>query len=446
MGPGSPDGGIDRTPMPHRAPSRRTLLRGAAAGTATVLSAAELRGDADRGGAVHLPLTGVTVVMTAPGRRRIAHGPGEVLPATRIAACATTADHRTLSAEEDAVRAAVEATPILPDLATLLPHARDLLQQAALDLHVLDAGLPAPVASWAPPWRHVWPRDAAHVAVAWSRLGVMERAEQIVRTLASFAGPDGWFEARYAPGTTTAPDDRERQLDGTGWFLWALAELASHGSPLCEEGAVAAAAERCTHLLRELTGNGHRLPPASPDYWEVPEHHPTIATTALVAAGLESATRLQLAGASEPAAHRLRGIIEREYGRSGFGRYPRRHGADAGMLFLLPPYAAEPTGEAVVALEGLERRLARPAGGIAPGEHWRRDGISWTPQTAMLAQAHAAQGDHAQAARLLTWLGSHRTSAGSLPEKVRATGEPASVAPLGWSAALVVATLSVPAR
>jgi len=53
-----------------------------------------------------------------------------------------------------------------------------------------------------------------------------------------------------------------------------------------------------------------------------------------------------------------------------------------------------------------------------------------------LLSKDAAKADRAEA--LLTWLGDHRTDAGSFPEKVLYDGRPAAVAPLAWTAALVV--------
>jgi GH15 family glucan-1,4-alpha-glucosidase len=82
----------------------------------------------------------------------------------------------------------------------------------------------------------------------------------------------------------------------------------------------------------------------------------------------------------------------------------------------------------------------RPAGGLAPGSEWKQDGISWTPETALVAYTAAMSGQPEVAARWMDWLSAHRTSWGSLPEKVRADGAPAGPAPLAWTAALVVLT------
>ena len=56
----------------------------------------------------------------------------------------------------------------------------------------------------------------------------------------------------------------------------------------------------------------------------------------------------------------------------------------------------------------------------------------------MVAHAAACSGRGAQARSWLDWLDAHRTSWGSIPEKVLADGSPAGPAPLGWSAAAVV--------
>lgn len=412
-------------------PSRRRLLRAGAAG-AGILATLPLASD-DHTWHAALPLLSQTVALRAPGQRLAVHAPAGVLPGTRILRGARHLD--ALAADEQVVRDAVAAHPD--------PHG-DLLLSAALDLHVLSAGLAAPIASWARSWRYVWPRDAAHVAVAFARLGLADRAAGIVRDLARLAGEDGWFEARYVVGTRRSPDGRGRQLDGTGWFLWALDEVAAVAPALPQEPPVRDAARRCARMLLGLTGDGDRLPPASPDFWEVRERRPTIGSCAMVAAGLERAGTVlapdTLGSRCARASGRLRARIAEAFGRSGYGRYPGRRAADAGMLFLLPPYARAVDPRVAARVEPARAAMARAAGGVAPGELWRRDGVSWTPQSAMFAQARSVIGDAAGAAALLGWLAAHRTSAGSLPEKVLVGGEPASVAPLAWTAALVVTT------
>ena len=80
------------------------------------------------------------------------------------------------------------------------------------------------------------------------------------------------------------------------------------------------------------------------------------------------------------------------------------------------------------------------AGGLAPGAGWKQDGISWTPETALVAYTAAMSGRPSTAEHWMDWLNTHRTEAGSLPEKVLATGTPAGPAPLAWTASLVILT------
>jgi glucoamylase len=84
--------------------------------------------------------------------------------------------------------------------------------------------------------------------------------------------------------------------------------------------------------------------------------------------------------------------------------------------------------------------MARPAGGLAPGGSWRRDGVSWTNATASRAMTAAFIDHRDEALTRLRWLDQHRTAAGSLPEKVLPNGQPAAVSPLAWTAAAVVIT------
>src|SRR5690606_12550686 len=99
-----------------------------------------------------------------------------------------------------------------------------LLRDALLDLRVLLEG-GASVAAWSPHWRYVWPRDAAHVAVALAYAGFAAEAEEHLAWLETVQVDGEWFEARYDPATLTSPDERPRQLDGHGWALWAVEQV-----------------------------------------------------------------------------------------------------------------------------------------------------------------------------------------------------------------------------
>jgi hypothetical protein len=332
----------------------------------------------------------------------------------------------------------------------------NLLETASLDLHVLALAGPAVVAGWPSYWRYVWPRDASHAAVALARSGRADEAQSVLAFLAGVQDPSGWFEARYLPDGSGPPDGRKRQLDGTGWVLWASAEVAEH-LPAASGRALATSLrpliDRSLDLIQTQTSSATGLPSPSPDYWEVDEDTLTLGTAAPLAAGLWGAGRL-LALAGDAAAsqrafsaeQRLRSAID-----EGFAprRYPRHLGSDnpdAAVAFLLPPYAASVRPAVLAALVSAEPRMGRANGGLAPGSSWKQDGIAWTPETAQFALAHALCGQTEDAARLLTWLAEHRTSHGSLPEKVLHNGAPAGPAPLSWTAALVMLAIEALTR
>jgi glucoamylase len=115
---------------------------------------------------------------------------------------------------------------------------------------------------------------------------------------------------------------------------------------------------------------------------------------------------------------------------------------DAAVSMLLPPFAERVKPAVAEAWRQAAHELSRPAGGLAPGAGWKRDGISWTAETALFALTAAGMGDTERAEHWLRWLRAHRTEAGSLPEKVLGNGRPAAVAPLAWTGALVLLTLT----
>ena len=143
------------------------------------------------------------------------------------------------------------------------------------------------------------------------------------------------------------------------------------------------------------------------------------------------------------AAKQLDRTIEREFAPHGYPHTTRPgSGADAAVNFLAPPFAP-PDSEVSRAVEDTAERLTIENGGTVPGERWPQDpSVAWTPQTALFALSAAAGGDKAEADRRLEWLAEHRTSLGTFPEKVDGTGAPKTVAPLAWTSAIVVLTLS----
>ena len=353
---------------------------------------------------------------------------------------------------------------------------------------MLTLGNGAALAGWSPHWRYVWPRDAAFVVAALARAGHTEDAERVLTFLQQVrpaqGASSGGFQARYLPdGSGGVPDDRGPEADGAGWVLWAAAVLAD-AVPRPDRTALLTrlepllsfAARACLTTL----DRGGGLPSPGLDYWEIGDRRVSLGLAAPILAGLEAAPPLlaeagrpDLADRARTAAGALSAMIAVRFGAYGYPRYadgPNGAPRDAALTFLLPPFrattatTATTTADAVTANGGqaataigpmpdsaaealmaawssAQVELRRPAGGLAPGAAWRADGVSWTPETALFALTAAHTGQRAVANGWLSWLDAHRTRAGALPEKVLADGSPAAVAPLAWTAALVVLTL-----
>lgn len=339
-------------------------------------------------------------------------------------------------------------------------------------------------------WRYTWPRDASFGAVALGTVGLGDEALAVLDHLAALQLPDGSFAARYTH-SGQVPDARPAQTDGVGWFLWAAGclaggSLAPQGAPTgASQGTSAGGAQpgptsqpgsgarsgastqsgsgaqsgpatsgwggrlvtalgRAAACLMTRTATPSHLPAASPDYWEVRERTLTLGTAAPVLMGLEAAHALARAGldlgleasALGERCSRVRQAVVRNYGPT-WGRYPRTDAVDAAIALVGPPFMeALPGVEAVRATA--RARLGRRSGGLAPGSSWRDDGVSWTPETALVALSARYWGWQGEAEALLAWLEAHRTASGALPEKVRPDGAPAGPAPLAWSDALVL--------
>jgi hypothetical protein len=328
------------------------------------------------------------------------------------------------------------------------PDQRLAATRALLDLRLLIRPGGAAVAAPEPYWAYVWPRDASFAAAALAVTGHRDEALAILGFLATTQRADGTWPARSRPDAGEVGDGRAPQLDATGWVPWA-AWLASDGGtdldaaerlwPVVRQAAMAAA--------RSLRPDG--LPPAGPDYRERRERQPTLGTAAPLRAGLRSAARLAaiLGHRDDERVFRTAavtldaGMRRQLIGPGGWQRTPAGGGADQAVTWLAPPFAPAESGvRAAVAAARAE--LTVDGGGIVPGLPWA-GADPWTPATASFALAAAGLGDRAATDRLLGWLLDHRTALGSFPERVRkADGAPRSAAPLGWTAALVVLTLS----
>jgi len=335
---------------------------------------------------------------------------------------------------------------------------QEMVRTALLDLHQLSGPNGAVAAGAAPHWNYAWPRDTAFAAVALARTGHHREALQSLAFLQRVQLADGGFEARYLLNGKGAPDDRARQSDGAGWALWAAWEVSRVSTS--RDGASPSTALRplldeATAFALAATRDGRRLPPPSPDYWEVGVSRTSLGTVAPLLAGLAASQQMYaalgesaLAQRSAAAASRLRVLVRQRFGdgyqRFGAGALRSLRvgggGLDAAVTFLMPPFAQNPAPQVVDAWTRYQSDALRAAGGLSPGSQWKQDGISWTPETALVAYTAAVSGRPEVAARWMDWLSAQRTPWGSLPEKVLASGAPAGPAPLAWTAALVVLT------
>lgn len=328
----------------------------------------------------------------------------------------------------------------------------DMTTAALLDIHALTPD-GAALAGYNPNWRYVWPRDASFIAAALATAGHPDDALAILEFLQDVQHPDGTFEARYLPDGSGPPDDRGIQIDGTGWVLWA----ADHILTTLDPGDLRAhqirtdlhsLLERSTAQLLHQVDTPTSLPPPSADYWEHRENSLTLGTAAPVLAGLRSAHRIwtddgeaALAMEAQQAADRLQAAIEAEFGPT-YARYAHGTERDAATAFLLAPFQPAALDGAGEAWHASIEPMLRPAGGLAPGASWGEQSLSWTPQTSLYALAAAHNGQPQMALEWLSWLDAHRTPLGAIPEKVSPDGTPAAVAPLAWSAAVVILTVA----
>ncbi|GAA4144527.1 hypothetical protein GCM10022416_35360 [Actinomadura keratinilytica] len=336
------------------------------------------------------------------------------------------------------------------------PADREMAERALLDLRLLTRPNGASLASWYGAWRYAWPRDAAFAAAAFAVTGHMPEARRVLRFLERVQTDEGRWAARYHPDGSAVIDGRAPQLDALGWVVWASWLVHTHdpaGAGRLPElwPMVVRAADQ---LASSLDSTG--LPPPSSDYFErSPDteqdpDRPTLGVVGPVLAGLRAAADLARdRGDPARASHwrnaslRLSNAVARHFAPYGYPRSPIRGGRmDTSVTFVAPPFAPQDPGVSAAVLNAA-RRLTLSNGGVLPGEKWAGNRtVAWTPEMAMFALAAASSGRAQEARARLDWLARHRTSLGALPEKVDAKGRPAGVAPLGWTASLVLLTLT----
>ncbi|MGP3691616.1 hypothetical protein ACTVZO_44480 [Streptomyces sp. IBSNAI002] len=330
---------------------------------------------------------------------------------------------------------------------------RAAARRALLSMRALLQPNGASAAAWSPPWEYSWPRDGAFVAAAFAATGHSEEAYRILQYDVRTQRADGTWEARTTLDGSGPPDGRPWQLDGNGWVPWSVwqwYQAAPAGTraagldalyPMVRKAADRAAAS--------LGANG--LPPASPDYWELPTATTNIGTAAPLLAGLNAAA--DLAGSRGQDADRVKWTAAARKLSAGIARYfaplgyqrtiDGKHGRDSAAAFMAPPFNRAPA-DLPAALVSTQRALLQPNGGLLPGNDpgapW--GSYAWTASTGFFALAWAQLGDTARADAVLNWVLAKRNGLGEFPETVNGAGHPSSVAPLGWTDAVMVMALS----
>ncbi len=354
-----------------------------------------------------------------------------------VAAAATlaAADPARPALVERQVRGEVPDVWFCSGQAAVGDHA-EMTDAALADLRGLGTARGGTVAARAPAlWDYVWPRDASFAAAALAVAGHVDDATGVLDFLATVQHDDGTFEARYHADGTPVDDGRHPQLDGSGWVLWAL-RVVEDAAPADQRPAIearfAGLRQRSVAAIEAALRPDGTLRPSA-DYWETGSGTLTLGTVAPLLAGARAA-------GEDALADRLTTVLVTEFGLYGYPRLSRSHAMDAAVAMTSPAFLGQWPPGARDAADRAEAAMTTGAGGVKPGERWKDDGISWTPETALFAYAWASDGQDQRAEAWLAWLDAHRTGAGALPEKVLADDTPAGPAPLGWTAALVVLT------
>ncbi|GLY88186.1 hypothetical protein Airi02_061150 [Actinoallomurus iriomotensis] len=330
---------------------------------------------------------------------------------------------------------------------------RDAATRALLSMRALLQPNGASAAAWYSAWKYSWPRDSSFVSAAFAHTGHPEEAYQILTYNASTQRPDGTWEARTKLDGSGPPDGRHWQLDANGWVPWAAwqwYQTAPRPGRKAKLARLYPMIERAAdYAAGSLDTEG--LPPASPDYWESGTDTANIGTAAPLLSGLNASADLARRAGHEQdaarwaaAARKLSRAIAEKFAPTGYQRTADgQHGHDSAAAFMAPPFNRAPTGLRA-ALDTSYRALLRPNGGVVPGDdpavHWGNS--TWTPSTLFFALAWSGIGERKKAGSVLDWVLSKRNILGELPEQVDENGNPSSVVPLGWTASLVILTLS----
>lgn len=249
-------------------------------------------------------------------------------------------------------------------------------------------------------WAHVWPRDAAAVAIALASAGYQPEARRIVHFLTQL---DLTAAARFS-GTGAPVGGRSAQGDAAGWV-----NAAAQAARSQRDAALAARPWRWQERADYQEGD-------SGDY-----------LGNAIAFGLDARRIGELFG--------FDGGLVRVAGDSGAG-------LDSASAWAVRPFSQTFLYPVVrrTLLQLVTQRDSRF--GLVPSENWRGGDDPWTAPTAWSAWALAALGERGTALDLIADLRRAATPLGLLPERVDIhTGLPTSTTPLAWSHAFAILAL-----
>lgn len=338
------------------------------------------------------------------------------------------------------------------------PAERQAASRALLSIRLLTQANGAAAAGWGRrSFQYAWPRDSSFVAVAFAATGHSAEAYSILKYNAETLSAPSWPGQTRPPGTWNArtlldgsrpPDSRPWQLDANGWVPWSIwewyetAPRANRDQLL--QALYPAIQSAANYTASSLDSQG--LPPAEPDYAELPTATPNIGTAAPLLSGLHASADLARitghpddARAWAAAANRLAEAIAAHFAPLD---YPRTVGGglDSAVTFMAPPYNNAPKGLSA-AIDKTYNTLVWPTGGVTPYQTHGRYTV-YEAETGFFALAWSGMGQEAKANATMTWLLDHRNFLGEFPEQINPAGYSTTVTPLAWTDAVVLMTLT----
>jgi GH15 family glucan-1,4-alpha-glucosidase len=290
-----------------------------------------------------------------------------------------------------------------------------------------------------PVYRYSWLRDGSFIADAMSRAGEVASAEAFfswcARILEARSDQIAELVGRARRGERIPPADHLHtrytldgdesdvewwnfQLDGYGAWLWALGEhYRRHGRSVAPfvDGAV---------LSARYVEAFWRQP--SYDWWEEQPGERHVSTLASLAAGLRAMATLSgvdgaTAASCATTAASIRATLQAEADRLGY--LPKWLGGDevdASLLAVAATFGLfAPDDPAVLAtVERIETDLVHGGGVHRYLSDTYYGGGEWLLLAGFLGLQYAATGREDAAAGELTWIASHATTDGLLPEQV----------------------------